>query len=133
MWNFPHLGILPPAPSKCGNLFFFFLPFFSMFQHILSIFEKKNIFPLEKLKTLRIFTQIWSLQEAEPPNPPLTALTKGKIFFAFLDISDHLEAKKKKKRDVENHPILPPPPVKMWKIPHFFFFFFLNTSLSQTV
>ena len=53
------------------------------------------------------------------------------LFFAFLDISDHLEAKKKKKRDVENHPILPPPPVKMWKIPHFFFFFFLNTSLRE--
>ena len=60
----------------------------------------------------------------DPPFVILPALTKGKIFFAFLDISDHLEAKKKKKRDVENHPILPPPPVKMWKIPHFFFFFF---------
>ena len=113
-----------PPSVKMWKFILFFLPFFSMFQHILSIFEKKNIFPLEKLKTLRIFTQIWSLQEAEPPNPPSPPLTKGKIFFAFLDVSDHLEAKKKKKINVENHPILPPPPVKMWKIPHFFSFFF---------
>ena len=64
------------------------------------------IFPLEKLKTLRIFTQIWSFWEAEPPNPPLT---KGKIFFAFLDVSDHLEAKKKKKKNCGKSPDFSPP------------------------
>ena len=60
MWNFPHLGILPPAPSKCGNLFFFFTIFLDVLAHFKHIREK-NIFPLEKLKTVRFFTQIWSL------------------------------------------------------------------------
>ena len=122
-----HISVFYPPPRQNVEIYSFF---FTIFLDVLAHFKhirKKNIFPLEKLKTLRIFTQIWSLQEAEPPSPPLT---KGKIFFAFLDVSDHLEAKKKKKRNVENHPILPPPPVKMWKIPHFFFFFFLNTSLK---
>ena len=32
MWNFPHLGILPPPPSKCGNLFFFFNHFSRRFR-----------------------------------------------------------------------------------------------------
>ena len=30
------------------------------------------------------------------PTHPSLPLTKGKIFFAFLDVSDHLEARKKK-------------------------------------
>ena len=54
------------------------------------------------LKTLRVFTRIWSLEEAEPPNPPLT---KRKIFFAFLDVSDHFLAKKRK--------------TKVWNFPDF--------------
>ena len=35
----------------------------------------------------------------------LIFLTKGKIFFAFLDVSDHLEAKKKDKKVWEITPI----------------------------
>ena len=114
-----------PPPSK-GRYFF---SYFSMFQHILSIFGKKMIFPLKIWNHLENLHQFGPQRRRNPPispSPPSLPLTKGKFFFAFLDVSDHLEAKKKKKRDVENHPILPPPPVKMWKIPHFFFFFFFE-------
>ena len=86
------------------------------------------MFPLEKLKTLRIFTQIWSLQEAEPPSPPLT---KGKIFFAFLDVSDYLEAKKKKKKLWKITRFQPPSPSSCGKFHTFFFFSFLNTPLTS--
>ena len=50
-----------PRPVKMWK---FILFFFTIFLDVLAHFKhirEKNIFPLEKLKTLRIFTQIWSL------------------------------------------------------------------------
>ena len=87
---------------------FFFLP---IFLDVLAHSAKKNIFPLEKLKTLS--HKSGPYRRPNPPIPPSSPLTpphKGKIFFAFLDVSDHLEAKKKKKKRCGNHPILPSPP-----------------------
>ena len=42
---------------------FFFICFLDVLAHLEDI-RKKNIFPLEKLKILRIFPQIWS---SDPP------------------------------------------------------------------
>ena len=52
----------------------------------------------EKLKTLRIFPPIWSSEEANPPTLPPPPSQMEKKIFEFLDISDHFEVKKKKKK-----------------------------------
>ena len=60
--NFPTFGFAPP-PVKSRNFFFFFIGFPNVLAHLEHIW-KKMIFPLEKLKILRIFPQIWS---SDPP------------------------------------------------------------------
>ena len=53
------IGRICPKLEQVVYSFFFtiFLDVLAHFKHI----REKNIFPLENLKTLRIFTQIWSL------------------------------------------------------------------------
>ena len=52
-----------------------------------------------------------------------------KFVFAFLDVSDHLEAKKDN-YSVENDQILPPPLQADRKIPLIYIYFFLTPRLS---
>ena len=119
MWNFLHT--LPSV--KMWKIYSFF---FTIFLDVLSIFEKKKYFSPWKVENT-FHTNLIPLGGRTPQSPPLT---KGKIFFAFLDVSDHLEAKKRKKEMWKITRFYPLPPVKMWKIPHFLFFF-LNPSLRE--
>ena len=64
------LSDLTPPPSKVGKfIYFFFIGFPNVLAHLEHIW-KKMIFPLEKLKILRIFPQIWSSDPPDPPAPP---------------------------------------------------------------
>ena len=54
----------------------------------------KHILPLKSLENLHQFGPQRRRNPHITPSPPLPLPEKGKIFFAFLDVSDHLEAKK---------------------------------------
>ena len=93
-----------------------------MFQHIWSIFEKKMIFPLEKLKILRIFPQFGPQTPLTPPWP----LTKGKIFLCISGRIGPFYTLLKKCRKLTS---LRPPPLMQ----NFLHFFFLTLHSSLIV
>ena len=97
----------PPPPMKVGKKNFF--DFLSAID-LLTYLEYIWIFPLEKLKKLRIFppihqfptwrggTTVHSHEAGGERGGGVLKLEKN--FFAFLDVLDHLEAKKNEKKKV---------------------------------
>ena len=60
----------------------------------------------------------------EPPHSPQPPLRNGKNFFAFLDVLDHLEAKKNEKEKSWKMTLLRPPlPLQVGNFQLFFRFF----------
>ena len=98
---------LTPPPLKVGKKHFF--DFLSAID-LLTYLEYIWIFPLEKLKKLRIFppihqfptwrggTTVHSHEAGGERGGGVLKLEKN--FFAFLDVLDHLEAKKNEKKKV---------------------------------
>ena len=93
---------------------------------------KKSKKKLE-ISNFRYFTPLppesWKKSYGTPPFSP-TPLRNGKNFFAFLDVLDHLEAKKNEKKKCWKMTLLRPstPPSKL-EISNTFFDFFLRPSL----
>ena len=100
---------------------------------LLTYLEYIWIFPLEKLKKLRIFPPIHQFPTWRGGTTVHShgaggergggVLKLEKNFFAFLDVLDHLEAKKNEKEKSWKMTLLRPPPLQVGNFQLFFRFF----------